>query len=318
MKSKHMEAHSLRPAFTLVELLVVIAIIGVLSGVLVAALSGSGDSANAARCLANMKNLASACQTYGMRTSRYPLAGNCVVLSIDESRGMKNIQKRYTEIPGWISMMSQGKYPSTSYSKSSPVSLYSTEKEASQFAITNGALWKYVSGNHNTYVCPVHARKGKNGARPQWSYLMSAFFGWDSAGRSYAGDPRREYGQVQRPDKKLLFCEVPFSGHNTWEPDGEGGSDDTDAILQYSSSGIDNGTTGKSSGGGGSEQIGVNHKKGREAFAHVAFADGHVEKLRIPVKNGAPDTSQMAELASWLAVGYDCSYDAGVYKRLKD
>jgi len=318
MKAKFKRPCPQRQAFTLVEMLVVIAIVGILAGVLVASLSGSTDSANVARCLANLKNLASACQTYGMNTGTYPLAGNCVMLSIDESRGMRNVKKNYREIPGWISTMSQGKYPSTSYSKSPPISLYSADDDAAQFALTNGALWKFVSGNRNTYVCPLHAQKGKNGARPQWSYLMSAYFTWDASGRSFVEDPRREYGHVVRPDKKLLFCEVPFSGYNTWEPEGEGGSEDTDAILQYSSSGIDNGTSGKSAGGGGNEQIGVNHKKGREAFAHVAFADGHVEKLRIPVKNGKPDTSQMSELASWLAVGYDCSFNAGVYKRLKD
>ena len=307
-----------RQAFTLVELLVVIAIIGVLAGVLVAALSGSGDSAKAARCLANMKNLASACQTYGMSSGAYPLAGNCVRLSLDESMGMRNIKRRYTEIPGWISAMSQGKYPSTSYSKSEPVSLYSSDEDAVQYALTNGALWKYVSGNRNTYICPVHAYKGKNGARPQWSYLMSAYFGWDSSGRAFVDDPRRDYVNVKRSDKKLLFCEVPFSGYNTWEPDGEGGSEDTDAILQYSSSGLSHDMTGWSAGAGGSEQLGVNHKKGREAFAHVAFVDGHVEKLRVPMRNGAPDTHQMSELASWLAVGYDCSYDAGVYKKLEN
>ena len=302
--------------FTLIELIVVIAIIGVLAGVLIASLSGSGDSANAARCLANLKNLASACQTYGMSNRHYPSAGNIVFLSLKRDNG--RWRNNYTESPGWISAMSKDMYPSTSYSKAPSVSLYSDDEEASSFALTNGALWKYVSGNRNTYVCPLHAKKGgKTGVQPNWSYLMNAYFSWDRNGRSFTDDPRTEYGHLSRADKRLLFSEVPFSGFNTWEPEGTGGSTDTDAILQYSASGIDSGTSGKSSGGGGIEQLGVNHKKGREAFAHVAFADGHVEKLRIPVKNGKPDTSQMAELASWLAVGYDCAYNEGSYRRVK-
>ena len=293
----------MKKAFSLVELLVVIGIIGVLGGVLIASLSGGSETAIAARCLSNMKNLASACQTYGMKEGHYPMAGNRVFLSIDESRGVRNVQKRYTEFPGWISAMSQGYYPSTSYKKAPTVSMYSSNEDDYLFALTNGAIWKYVSANQNTYICPLHAKKCPAGVKPQWSYLMSAYFGWDKDGTSSVYDPRREYGILASADKRLLFSEVPFSGHNTWQPEGEGSSTDTDAILQYKDT-------------GGSEQLGVNHTKGRDAFLHVAFADGHVEKLRVPTVNGKPDTSQMDQLAEWLAKGIDVSFSGKTYRKM--
>ena len=294
----------MKKAFSLVELLVVIAIIGVLGGVLIASLSGGRETAVAARCLSNMKNLANACQTYGMRNSHYPLAGNRVTLSIDDARGQKQVKKLYSEHPGWISAMSQGYYPSSSYKKAPTVSMYSSSKEETLYALTNGAIWKYVAANQNTYLCPLHAKKCPQGVKPQWSYVMSARFGWDSSGRSITGDPRIEYGTLSRADRVLLFAEIPFSGYNTWQPEGEGASTDTDAILQYKTA-------------GGTEQLGVNHTKGRDAFTHVAFADGHVEKLRVPTNNGRPDTSQMDVLAQWLATGTDVSFKDNTYRELK-
>ena len=252
----------MKKAFSLVELLVVIAIIGVWGGVLIASLSGGSETAVAARCLSNMKNLASACQTYGMREGNYPLAGNVVKLYMDESRGNNRVEKRYEEIPGWISAMSQA------------------------------------------YICPLHAKKCPKGVKPQWSYLMSAYFNWDASGTPAVYDPRRDYGALQNADKRLLFSEVPFAGHNAWQPEGDGGSTDTDAILQYRGN------------GGTAEELGVNHTKGRDAFAHVVFADGHVEKLRVPTVNGKPDTSQMDELAEWLSKGKDVSFSGGTYSEM--
>ncbi len=63
--------------------------------------------------------------------------------------------------------------------------------------------------------------------------------------------------------------------------------------------------------------MGVNHKGGRHYFAHVAFADGHVEKLRVPMNGKVPDTSGFAELTSWLCAGYDVSFDGSKYDRVK-
>ena len=308
----------MKRGFSLVELIVVIAIIGVLSGVMLATFGGGTSSARAARCLSNMKNLAGACQTYAMQEEHYPLAGNLVYIKMREERGAK-VKKSYMETPGWISANSENMFPATSYSTPEVVGMYSGDRKASDFALTNGVLWKFVSGSHETYVCPEHAKHMGSAVRVHWSYLMNAYFGWDKAQRprsnSYNG--RREYGKLSHSDKVLLFSEVPFMGFNSWQPDGTGGSTDTDAILQYGDGGLDAGDKGATSGDGASEEIGVNHKSGRNYFAHVAFADGHVEKLRVPMDNKKPNTSGFAELTSWLCVGYDVSFDGKNYRRVK-
>ena len=327
---KQSNNQTIRQGFSLVELLVVVAIIAILAGVLMATFGGGTASARSARCLSNMKNLASAAQTYAMATEYYPLAGNLVYLTISEGRGGR-VTKTYRETAGWISANSQNMFPGTSYSKPETVSMYSGDREAANYALTNGVLWKYVSGSRETYICPEHAKRsggtkasGKGGssaesAQVNWSYLMNAYWGWDKAGRprSHASTGRLVYGRQSHADKVLLFSEVPFMGFNSWQPEGTASSTDTDAILQYSESGLDSGSKGSNSGGGSAEEIGVNHKSGREYCAHVAFADGHVEKLRVPMDGKKPDTSGFADVTSWLCVGYDISFDGNKYNRVK-
>ena len=121
----------MKKAFSLVELIVVVAIIAILSGVMMASFGGGTASARAARCLSNMKNLASAVQTYGMSSSYYPLAGNLIYMQMREERGNR-VKKEYKENAGWISAMSQGYYPSTSYRKAPTVSLYSSSEDTAR------------------------------------------------------------------------------------------------------------------------------------------------------------------------------------------
>ena len=77
----------MKKAFTLIELIVVVGILAVLIGTLVAALSGGTDAARAARCLTNLKNLATACNSYAMASSCYPLAGSVELRGIDRDSG---------------------------------------------------------------------------------------------------------------------------------------------------------------------------------------------------------------------------------------
>lgn len=317
---KHSTAQTLRRGFSLVELIIVIGIIAILSGVMIATFGGGTASARAARCLTNMKNLANACQTYGMASTYYPLAENFVYIKPNTSRsgGEINVRMSYLETPGWISAYSDGMFPATSYGRPTSVSLYSSNDDEVKYALEHGVLFKYVSGNHETYVCPDHARHMGPNVRVNWSYLMNAAFGWNKADRAKPNSDagRTEYGTLSHADKILLFSEVPYMGFNSWQPSGEGSSTDTDAVLQFSEAGLDSKTA--FSGGGSAEEIGVNHKGGKNYFAHVAFADGHTEKLRVPLNSDKkPNTAGFAALTTWLCAGYDVSFDGKSYKRVK-
>jgi len=308
--------------FTLVELLVVIGIIAVLAGVLIASLSGGTDSARAARCLSNMRNLAAACQTYGAEHGRYPHAGSIEWMKVDESQGIARVRSVYSEEPGWISWNSKGAYGNrpTSHQASSAwmTSMYSDDDDAVRHALTNGVLWKYVSGNAQTYVCPLHAKKAK--AAPHWSYLMNAYFGWDTSEGSEAEGQNFshiEYGRLARADKVLLFSEVPFAdAAGSWKPEGTGSGTDCDCVLQFDTGvSTKTGSLGANTAGSGkSECIGFNHKSGKNTFANVVFADGHVEKLRLP-KAGLSD-SELKSLTAWLCTGTDVSFDGRQYQKV--
>ena len=303
-----------RRAFTLVELIVVIGILGILMGVLLISFGGGSASARAARCLSNMKNLANAAQTYGMQSWYYPLAGNLVYMVIAEQGAGRRPERKYYETPGWISANSMDMFPSASYSKPEVISMYTDNDDEAWYALTNGVLWKYVSGSSDAYVCPEHKKKMPNA---RWSYLMNAYFGFDQNDKPRANKDadRRGFSSFANAEKRLLFSEVPFMGYNKWQPSGSGGTDDTDAILQYgTSSDLPSASKGCAGKGASDEEIGVNHVSGRSAFAHVAFADGHVEKLRVPMNGKKPDTSGFAELTSWLCAGLDVSFDGKGYK----
>ena len=315
----------MKRAFTMVELIVVIGIIGVLSGVLLMTFSGGSESARAATCMANMRNLAAACQTYAGETGRYPLAGSIEYMTIDESDGIARAKAVYQEVPGWISWASRGAYRNkpTSHQASSSwmTSLYSTDDEESLYCLTNGALCKYLGQNLQAYVCPSHARKKKQ-ERVRWSYLMNAYFGWDSSEGSTAQGQNfnhKRFGHVERADRILLFGEVPFTGEvGSWQPKGTDPGTENDCVLQY-----DTGTTsklgskGQNAGGkNGQENIGFNHKSGKNTFANVVFADGHAEKLRLP-KGGLSD-SQLRELTAWLCMGEDISFNGKDYTILNN
>jgi prepilin-type N-terminal cleavage/methylation domain-containing protein/prepilin-type processing-associated H-X9-DG protein len=316
----------MKKGFSLVELLVVIGIIGILAGVLMGVFSGGGDSARAARCLSNMKNLANACQTYGMKTSRYPNAGSIETLEMDTSAGVRNVKTLYRDRAGWISLDTEGKYPSQSHSANSVIGMYCEDESKAAHALTNGCLWVYVARNRQTYICPQHVKKCGKNAKPLWSYLMNEFFEWDDSegGKSYSTTGKcKWYGHLNNADKILLFSEVPFMDNSSWQPDDASASIDTDAVLQPAAVSP---VTEKDLQGACSvyypanETIGANHVSGRNLFAHVAFADGHVEKLRIPytgsVKNPKVDDSQLELLTSLLCGGKDYSFNGREYRAL--
>ena len=319
------------PGFTLVELLVVIGIIGVLAGVLFASFGSGTDAARAAKCLANMRNLAQAtisCAANGKSVNDnsvhyFPLAGSRAEMGVSGDSVM------YYEDVGWISWLSMNDEYGTRGEKGSGggglganggnrgskgfialenVSAYSKSgiDEKAEFAIKNGAIWEAVNGNHEVYVCPDHARAaGKKGLTVNWSYVMSAYFGYDwSNGSKAAGIIGHSNDRVSlnssRLDRTLLFAELPFNDH-----DFGGGKIDTsfdtaadtsnDCVLQYKAGSID-GETFNKQWAGAAESIAFNHKSGKRWCAHVVFADGHTEKLLLPNGGGGLNREQLTAL----------------------
>ncbi len=298
--------------FTMIELLVVIGIIGILAAVVLSQFSGATETARATQCMTNMRNLAVAAHNFalGNEDGNYPFAGSYKAVSFDNDEG-------YSSQKGWIS-----------YSKGGSVSKFSeTQLENRLYSLTNGTLWELTGRSFATYQCPAHVRvcKDKRMDEPVWSYRMNRFFGSDKG----SGEPvlwhglslqKKEWtwheGNVEKrrvfnSDKVLMFAEIPVidrQGVSAISLTASG--TEGDSILQANSSYDNQGAKG--------ESIGFNHKLGTRGYTgHVAFADGHVEKLLQPNVNN-PSASAEQELTMWLCDGEDIAITGSKYERIKN
>ena len=316
-----------KSGFTLLELIVVIGIIGILAGVMLGLFGGATDSAKAAKCMTNMRNLATAVSNYAMvaRDGRFPAAGSYSYYSGDA--------KTVYEQKGWISWYyTKCPFPRTS-SITDPDTVYLAGKlnnandEAQHYhALTNGAIWTQCGRNSETYVCPIHIKAFKESKdseirkfRPYWSYAMNSLFGFsDDGGRTkkeslqYLSAIKSYKNEVSlAADRVLLFAEIPFveipSSEGSIQHSVElvGESSQYDCVLQYDSE----------NWSGTKEAIGFNHKSSKRYFAHVAFADGHVTKLMLPKNMSHED---VCELTTWLCQGDGIDFTGKEYKRPKE
>lgn len=310
-----------RKGFTLLEMLIVIGIIAILVGVMMTSFSGSSDSARAAQCLNNMRSLSNAviAFTAAYDPNVYPAAGTYKYLAFDSRKGG---MVPLTE-GGWIGL-GRGDSEVGSY--------YADDDKAQYYAITNGVIWRYIRGGRSSYTCPTHvlaARKEK--LTPAWSYVMNSYFGWKVDGKPAKNhDVRRRrsdmnlpfyykasnVGTLSRsPSKTLLFAEMPFveqPGLQTAQFS-TGSGIAFDAVLQYDANeeGL-NPNLSSAANNGQSESIGFNHRNGKHGdyMAHVAFADGHVEK--IPLRGGAAD---IKKLTTYLCAGRGYTLTAKGYEK---
>ncbi len=309
--------------FTLLELIVVIGIIGILASVTLGVFGGASDSAQAAKCMTNMRNLAVASYNYASANEggNFPKAGSYEYFSTTYVR----------EVKGWISWLNKNnvyaKGKTESHMSQPGWTPYNTYREGNKngyddarFALTNGAVWAYAGRTMETYVCPVHrdaCRKQK--LIPVWSYVMNSYFGYDYSQGSetlewsgqYLSGLRSKYNNVQLGlDRVLLFAELPFVNipstianvQNDAEERLEGEDAEHDCTLQY-----DDKTWSKP------ESIGFNHKSGKRYLAHVAFADGHVAKLFLP--KDANETI-IRDLTTWMCQGDEIAYGGSTYERV--
>ncbi|MBR2837710.1 MAG: type II secretion system protein [Kiritimatiellae bacterium] len=322
----------MKKAFTIIELLVVIGIIGVLAGVLTTSFSGGTETARAAKCLANMRNLAQGAISHAADREYFPYASSHAAIGVDTDG-----RTFYRERVGWISWLSKSDEYNTrstrggyarSFQKCSNISAYCTDDDDATFAITNGALWKYVSQNRETYICPSHAIRAKRHAvTARFSYAMSSFFkyDWSRGSKAVTSDESGwiTMNNTSRLDRRLMFAELPFaipgasdSANEVAEDAAFATANDSylvDCTLQYKAS--MNGKSYGSEWGGVAEAIAFNHKSGKRYCAHVAFADGHVEKLLLPKRSGGLNSVQLTAL---LCGGVDVSFDGSAYNLITD
>lgn len=281
---------SKKTGFTLVELLVVISVIGILAATLISQVTRSGPMGRAARCKANLKNLAQAATSYAVETERMPWAGSHEWFWPDMVDGKYKLQ--YHERPGWAAWTGSSKWPNSNLQGGS----MTTSKffgDLAYSSLTNGALWSYMAKNVSAYVCDEHKKAAQRAGltKVQRSYVMNGYFGYDNQGRGKVS----QYDRWIRLDSVtsrgsagnlLLFAELPGyrgshgSGVDTSEYAADGvletdirTSDDPDS-TDYLVKTAD-------------ERIGFNHLVGKRYVAHVVFVDGHVDALLEP--KGASD-----------------------------
>lgn len=292
-----------KSGFSLIELLVVIAIIGILAGVLLSQFTGATDSARATQCLTNMRNLAVAVQNVAMNSSNgdYPAASSFKYSTV------RNGALEYHVKKGWISWNLRNDN-AKSKSGGSVVPFNATDVEQLRFAITNGLVWAAAGQSYKAYQCPVHAAAclKANGNNPGWSYVMNQEFGYNPD----PAKPRRWTGQqhssfktsdgITDPGKVLLFAELQGltiaddkAGVNI-TPNLSASGTEADCMLEYAKN----------------EAIGFNHKMSNGKYvAHVAFADGHVEKLIHPSSG-----LSIAEITKKLCQGHELSFNGRSYE----
>ena len=289
-------------------MLVVIGIIGILMGVALTQFGGSTESAKAAKCESNMKNLVTAAHTCALQQDDgfFPPAGSFSYPVVDIKKS-EIVYHNYRV--GWISG-SEYRPGVSQHAIGWQAIPFNADELSIRHALTNGnrgAMWKALSGSRASYLCPVHSEAARKliGHMPGWSYAMNQDFGYeDTADKNHK---ERFWGKKKdeaNSSRLLMFAEL--QGADIKAPGYEeikaasylkAGVPLADAILDYKK-----------------ENIGFNHKIGKRGFTgHVAFTDGHVEKLFYPKSSGGISLQKLTEA---LCLGHEISYDGKGYKDL--
>ena len=289
----------MKKAFTLIEMLIVIAIVSVLAGVMIVTFTGSTESARAAQCMSNMRNLAVAVSSASlnkeaMQSENWYVRASDAVWKDMVGGYRKRAKEIYRYRRGWISNYPGPAGWNQSMSSSGRVvSAYDSDPQAVTYALTNGAIWS-IMGKRDGYICPSHA-SARGGQTPAWSYVMNSRFDDDIL-----------YGSFGGASKTVMFAELPFGGGD--------GETEADAVLAYPNDDAQ----------GSPESIAFNHRDGKKKCAHVVFADGSAKKIiacgaDAGYKKGWIDrgsNSEYHDLTEWLCTGKDYSFDGNHYRKI--
>jgi type II secretory pathway pseudopilin PulG len=299
---------NLKKGFTILELLFVILIIIVLISVLVVAVGGGTNTARSAKCLSNLRNVASAAVSHAMSSGEFPLAG-----SIEWYEGVytgSDIIYNYYEHVGWIAWDSNGAYSGTPHKHTSNIGWFTSTYEQNlhkrKRILQRGTLFGYLNNNREMYLCPEHAKVARKMTKkklpPNWSYAMNSWFGWDSSRGEKARHGNyngRDFESVTKADKRLLFAELYWTeipGCSKPNFSLSSGTEN-DCTLDY-----------------GEEFMGFNHVNGSDKVAHVVFADTHVEVIRLPDSN--VNDSELRKITRLLCEGRDWGIVKGRFEEL--
>lgn len=256
-----------KTGFTLVELLVVISIIGILAAALTTQVTKVRETARAAKCKANLKNLAQASTSFAVQTHHVPCAGSHEFSDLDESTR----KPYYSEQTAWVQWTGSGKWKSATsqVGMMTDSSFYGND---AVWSVTNGVLWGYVGRDLSVYVCDVHvkAAQAKKLTKVSRSYVMNSFFGYDTGSEERRVVWLNDVNGDGKAGIRLLFAEMAartISSSPTVT--------DKDGVLETKISGYTDGCSVE-------EKLGFNHLVGKRYVSHVVFADGHVDALIEP------------------------------------
>ena len=285
----------MKKAFTLIEMLIVVGIIAVLMSIVLVNVRGATDSANATKCMNNMRSLWVAMDAIGMDLGSYPLAGPCT-----RKAGLEKKVVKSTFEP-WISRDHSEKM----------VPCYGTGSDAEdRYAITNGSMgvfWKAMAGKDSAYNCPIFAKDHlvKRKRMPLFSYALNGVqFKSDVTGMldMFVGVGLVTYNSIERADRAVMFAELPISQSCGYDPLAK--PETCDATLKPA--------TGYKPWKGSAEAIGFVHQdKQKHYYGHVVFVDGHIEKFIQPPANSSLKEDK---LTAHICLGDDVAYDERGYR----
>lgn len=210
-----------------------------------------------------------------------------------------------------------------------PASWYGRSSGAyspAEVAVRNGALFQYVNTDISTYSNPAfddQAQKKLGIPRSQVTraYAMNVIAGTDEDLYD-TGRPKYHNGGMERD-----YCHPEGQGHQAirlgqsvlraYESSSENAEDFHEVVpartVLFVELDLDNDAVSQTNSlegdqvwdwDGGDESMGFNHEDGGSMFAHVCFADGHVEAIRDPSPDPtSPDMGRRQKLSKWYGSG---------------
>jgi prepilin-type processing-associated H-X9-DG protein len=153
-------------------------------------------------------------------------------------------------------------------------------------------------------------KKGHSPPLRKFGFMSDSNFDYQSF--SYDGEGVVKYRSVNRADRMVMFAELPIVESCKYDP--LANPDTCDGALQVNKmiGGLQYGNTSYK---GRSEAFGFVHQDSRKRyFGHVAYLDGHVERMVMPPKSGLQEDI----LTVHVCAGNDVAMEAKGYKLVAD